>query len=207
MIKGSRGHYSRPVIRISILAIALSLTIMFVSIAILTGFQQEIRDKVIGFTGHIQITRFSGNTNLVPFAVDRQQAFLPALRAHPKIKHVQVYASKAGIIRTSDQIQGAVLKGVGADYDWDFFRKRMSQGIIPDYSDTAQKNNVIISKAMAELLGLFRRPWLSSGGKPHPPEPSKRLSGNQRASGRDGRRYKVVVAPLPPVPPDFAIPR
>ncbi len=154
MIKGSRGHYSRPVIRISILAIALSLTIMFVSIAILTGFQQEIRDKVIGFTGHIQITRFSGNTNLVPFAVDRQQAFLPALRAHPKIKHVQVYASKAGIIRTSDQIQGAVLKGVGADYDWDFFRKRMAQGNIPDYSDTAQKNNVIISKAMADQMNL-----------------------------------------------------
>ena len=79
MIKGSRGHYySRPVIRISILAISLSLTIMFVSIAILTGFQKEIRDKVIGFTGHVQITRFSENTSLVPFAVEKQQTFLPA---------------------------------------------------------------------------------------------------------------------------------
>jgi len=154
MIKGSRGHYSRPVIRISILAITLSLTIMFVSIAILTGFQQEIRDKVIGFTGHIQITRFSENTNLVPYPVEEQQPFLPALLAHPKIKHIQVYASKAGIIRTSDQIQGVVLKGVGKDYDWGFFSKRMTLGNIPDYSDSTQKNDVILSRALANLLNL-----------------------------------------------------
>lgn len=155
MIKGSRGHYySRPVIRISILAISLSLAIMFVSIAILTGFQKEIRDKVIGFTGHIQITRFSENTNLVPFAVEKQQTFLHALRLHPAISHIQVYASKTGIIRTSGQIQGVVLKGVGEDYNWDFFRKRMVGGHIPDYSDTAQKNDVILSRALADLLNL-----------------------------------------------------
>ncbi|MCX6281697.1 MAG: ABC transporter permease [Bacteroidetes bacterium] len=154
MIKGSRGNYSRPVIRISILAITLSLTIMFVSIAILTGFQKEIRDKVIGFTGHIQVTRFSENTNLVPFPVEKQQSFLPSLRLHPKIKHIQVYASKAGIIRTSDQIQGVVLKGVGEDYDWEFFSKRMKEGRIPDYSDSSRKNDVIISRALADLLNL-----------------------------------------------------
>ncbi len=154
MIKGSRGHYSRPVIRISILAISLSLTIMFVSIAILTGFQKEIRDKVIGFTGHIQITRFSENTNLVPFPVESRQPFLQGMRLHPKIKYIQAYASKAGIIRTSDQIQGVVLKGVGEDYNWGFFRKRMAEGNIPDYSDTAQKNDVIISKSLSNLLDL-----------------------------------------------------
>ena len=154
MIQGSKGHYSRPVIRISILAIALSITIMFVSIAILTGFQQEIRDKVIGFTGHIQITRFSENTNLIPYAVERKQDFLPLLSANPKIKHIQVYAAKAGIVRTADQIQGVVLKGVGSDFDWDFFRKRMISGNIPDYSDSACKNDVIISKALSDQLNL-----------------------------------------------------
>jgi len=154
MIKGSRGNYSRPVIRIAIVAIALSLTIMFVSIAILTGFQQEIRDKVIGFTGHIQVNRFSENTNLVPYPVEEKQSFLPSLKLHPKVKHIQVYASKAGIIRTADQIEGVVLKGVGADYDWDFFSKRMVEGSIPRYSDTAQKNDVIISRALADLLKL-----------------------------------------------------
>lgn len=154
MIQGSRGHYSRPVIRISILAIALSITIMFVSIAILTGFQQEIRDKVIGFTGHIQITRFSENTNLIPYAVDKQQAFLPLLYTNPKIKHIQVYASKAGILRTSDQIQGVLLKGVNEDYDWGFFKKRMVLGNIPDYADSTHKNDVIISKVLADQLNL-----------------------------------------------------
>jgi lipoprotein-releasing system permease protein len=154
MIKGSRGRYSRPVIRISILSIALSLTIMFVSIAILTGFRQEIRDKVTGFTGHIQITRFSENSNLIPYPVLKQQPFLRVFLSHPKIKHVQVYATKAGIIRANDQIQGVLLKGVGEDYDWTFFRKRLIEGQIPYFGDSLQKNDVIISKVLADFLNL-----------------------------------------------------
>ena len=90
----------------------------------------------------------------MPFPVEKQQAFLPSLRRHPKINHIQVYATKAGIIRTSGQIQGVVLKGVGEDYNWSFFRKWMRQGNIPDYRDTASRNDVIISRSLADLLDL-----------------------------------------------------
>jgi len=154
MIKGSKGRYSRPVIRISVLSIALSLTVMFVSIAILTGFRREIRDKVTGFTGHIQITRFSENSNLIPYPVSRQQPFLRVLLNHPKIKHIQVYATKAGIINAYDQMQGVLLKGVGEDYDWTFFRKRLAEGQIPDFRDSSQKNDVLISRSLADFLNL-----------------------------------------------------
>lgn len=154
LIKGSGGNYSRPVIRISVISISLSLTIMFVSIAILTGFQQEIREKVIGFSGHIQVTRFSESSNLVPFPVEKEQPFVEVLKANPSVKHVQVFASKAGIIRTSGQIQGVLLKGVGRDYDWDFFSKRLRAGRIPDYSDTACRNDIILSRSLADLLEL-----------------------------------------------------
>lgn len=127
---------------------------MFVSIAILTGFRQEIRDKVTGFTGHIQITRFSENSNLIPYPVLKQQPFLKVFLTHPKIKHIQVYATKAGIIRANDQIQGVLLKGVGEDYDWTFFRKRLIEGQIPYFRDSLQKNDVIISKVLADFLNL-----------------------------------------------------
>lgn len=154
MIKGSRGRYSRPVILISVTSIALSLTVMFISIAILTGFRREIRDKVSGFTGHIRITRFSENGNLIPYPVQAQQPFLKVLLGHPKIKHIQVYATKPGMIHADEQIQGVLLKGVGGDYDWSFFKTRMVEGHIPDYHDTLQKDDVIVSRVLADLLNL-----------------------------------------------------
>jgi lipoprotein-releasing system permease protein len=127
---------------------------MFVSIAILTGFQHEIREKVVGFTGHIQVTRFAESSSLVQMPVERNQDFLPGLMSDPRVDHIQVFATKAGIIRTPGQIQGALLKGVGEDYSWDFFRERMVEGRIPDYKDTTCRNDVIISRALADLLDL-----------------------------------------------------
>ena len=62
--KQTTNRFSRPIIRIAILAISLSLAVMILATAVVTGFQKEIRDKVIGFGSHIQITHFSdGNSS------------------------------------------------------------------------------------------------------------------------------------------------
>ena len=104
------------------------MTVMFVSIAILTGFQKQIREKVIGFGAHIQITRFDENSSFEPRPVSMKQSFYPNLENVRGIRHIQVYANKAGIIKTKDQIQGVVLKGVWKDYDWSFFKDKIIAG-------------------------------------------------------------------------------
>lgn len=150
----SKANFSRPVVRIAVAAIALGLAVMFVSVAILTGFQKEIRDKVAGFGGHIQITRFDQNASLEPQPVSIRQGFYPGIGNEKGIRHIQVFATKAGIIKTREQIQGAVLKGVGKDYDWSFFRDRIVEGSLITLPDSGRSNDVLISRPLASLMKL-----------------------------------------------------
>lgn len=153
IVHKGKGNFSRPIVLVAIVAIALGLSIMFVSIAILTGFQQEIRAKVIGFGGDIQVTKFSENAAFEPQPIDRYPSFLPRILQEKGVKHIQVFGVKAGIIKTHDQILGVVLKGVAKDYDWSFFREKMQEGEVVPLGDSVS-NEVIISRYVANQLNL-----------------------------------------------------
>jgi lipoprotein-releasing system permease protein len=154
ILKPDKTNFSHPIVRIAILSIALGMAVMFVSIAILTGFQKQIREKVIGFGAHIQITRFDENSSFEPRPVSMKQPFYPGLENVKGIRHIQVYANKAGIIKTNDQIQGVVLKGVWKDYDWSFFKDKIIAGTCFYLPDTGKTNDILISKSLASLLKL-----------------------------------------------------
>ncbi len=127
---------------------------MFISIAILTGFQQQIREKVIGFGSHIQISHFDENSSYEPKPISVRQDFYPGLERYPGIRHIQVYATKAGIIKTKDQIQGIVLKGIGSDFDWSFFQNKIVEGKPFHVNDSISTNDVLISRKLCSLLEL-----------------------------------------------------
>lgn len=154
IVSRNKGNFSRPVVVIAIVSIALGLTVMFVAIAILTGFQKEIREKVIGFGGHIQVSHFMENPSIESRPVEKNQPFLPGLKHTKGIRHIQVYGIKAGIIKTKDEIQGVILKGVGSDFDWSFFQNKIVEGHRFNVTDTGKTDEVIISKALANMLKL-----------------------------------------------------
>jgi lipoprotein-releasing system permease protein len=154
ILSKNKANFSRPIVRIAILGIALGLLVMFVSVAILTGFQQQVRAKVIGFGAHIQIAHYDENSSLEGKPISAHQGFYTSLQQVKGIRHIQVFATKAGIIKTADQIQGIVLKGVGPDYDWSFFRDKIVEGSQIQLSDTGKSNDVMISKRLGSLLKL-----------------------------------------------------
>ncbi|TSA26685.1 MAG: ABC transporter permease [Bacteroidetes bacterium] len=154
MVVRTRANFSRPIVLIAIISIALGLSVMFLSIAILNGFQREIRDKVIGFGGHIQVTSFEENQSFEPKPIRRDPVVMQTMSNIKGISHIQVFASKAGIIKTNDQIQGVLLKGVGSDFDWTFFDSKMKEGKHFTVSDTSRTDEVIISRKLCNLLNL-----------------------------------------------------
>lgn len=127
---------------------------MIVSVAIVTGFQREIRAKVIGFGSHIQISRFDSNNSFESAPVSRNQAFLSELAEIPEIRHVQAYATKAGIIKSGDAIEGVLFKGVDQNYDRSFLTRYLVAGKIPVFGDSVRSNEVVLSKSLAGLLNL-----------------------------------------------------
>jgi lipoprotein-releasing system permease protein len=154
LIKGGPGSFSAPVIRIAVISVVVGLAVMIVSVAIVTGFQKQIREKIIGFGSHIQIAKFDSNNSFEFAPFSRNQAFYSNLQKTEGIKHLQAFATKAGIIKMNDQIQGVVFKGVGSDFDWSFFSDKLVSGKPFSTLDTATGNSVIISKNLADLLNI-----------------------------------------------------
>jgi lipoprotein-releasing system permease protein len=145
---------SGPVVAIAIAGIALGLAVMIMSASIVTGFKREIRNKVIGFGSHIQIINYDSNISFETAPVNRNQAFLKDLIEIPEIRHIQPFATKAGIIRTRDDIQGVVLKGIDNTFDWSFFDRNMQEGEKITFTDTITSNDAVISRAIASMLRL-----------------------------------------------------
>ena len=156
LIKGRREgtSFSRPINVIAIIGIAMGLAVMILAVAILTGFKQQIRDKVVGFGANIQIMNFDSNISFETTPISDTQKFIPAIKQIPGIKHLEVFATKAGIIRTDEDIQGVVLKGIGSDFDWKYFKSNMVDGSVFTVTDTGLTNKVIISKKISNMLRL-----------------------------------------------------
>ena len=143
-----------PIIRIATGSVALGVAIMIIAIAIVSGFKSEIRDKVIGFGSHIQITNFDANSSFEPNPIETSQKFYPGIDSINGIKHIQVFATKAAIIKTENQIQGIVLKGIGSDFDWRYFKSKLTAGSTFDVSNDAKRNKILISKYLSSLLKI-----------------------------------------------------
>lgn len=151
--RGIKG-YSMPVIRISIVSVALGIAVMLISVAIVTGFQKQIREKISGFGSHIQIAKFDSNNTYEFEPISKNLVITPELKAIPEIKSIQVFGTKAGIIKTENQIQGIVFKGVSNDYDWSFFEDKLTKGKIASYNDTIANDSILISENLANLLHI-----------------------------------------------------
>ena len=154
IFRRGQGSFTRPVINISVGSVALGIAVLILAVAILKGFQQEIREKIIGFGAHIQITYFDNNSSYEVEPLEYDKELVDSLSAIPGVVHVQTFGIKAGIIKTDDQIEGIVLKGVGPDYNWQFFESKIIEGELPEIDLEQRSNETIISKFTARKLGL-----------------------------------------------------
>ena len=146
--------FSRSIVGIAIFGIALSLAVMIVAVAIVTGFKNEISNKVTGFGAHIQILNLDSNLSYETAPVPAQLEGLARISTMEGIRNIQAFAIKAGIIKTGEEIHGAVLKGIDESYDWGFIENHLTEGSLFTVTDTARTNNVVLSHSTASLLKL-----------------------------------------------------
>lgn len=145
---------SRPAVIISMIGIAIGLAVMIISVAVVTGFKNEVRGKLTGFASHLTVTDVNALSGYEtsPVVFDAQLADL--LNSHGQVTHMQRFSQKAGMIKTDDSFQGVVIKGIGPDYQTDFFQQHLMEGEFPQFSDTASTNQVVVSEAIANKLHL-----------------------------------------------------
>lgn len=148
------GRMSKPIVRVAVVGIAIGMMVMILTLSVVQGFQDEIRKKVTGFGSHIQITAYDTNeSSFEADSISMHQPSVDAIKSFPEIRHIQVFAYKHGIIKNKEQLLGVMLKGVGTDFDWEFFKRNLKEGEIFNFPDTIG-DRVLVSQYMADKLEL-----------------------------------------------------
>ena len=149
-----KTRVDRPAIRIAIAGVAVGLAVMLVSVSVVFGFKHTIRNKVVGFGSHIQVANFMTLQASEQYPIQMGDSMLRVLRAIPGVRNVQRFAMKQGILKTNNDFLGVAFKGIAADYDTTFIHQNLVAGAIPHFSDSAGKQQVVISQAIADQLNL-----------------------------------------------------
>ena len=151
----SERTFSKLIVRIAIAGVMLSLAVMILSIAIIKGFKTEIQDKVRGYLGDVQITRYDLNNSFEhsPFVLDHDTE--KRLKQNPDIEFYNFFATKPAILSANEEIEGINFKGVDKSYHWDYIKKHLISGRIIEFADSAAAmQELLISKYTANRLKL-----------------------------------------------------
>ena len=154
ILHNKERSFSRLIIGIARVAIALSLTVMIISTSLVNGFRSTISDKVYGFWGHVNIAKESLRNSFDDEPIPRNQEFVDEVQKIPGVTGTQVYARKAAIIRTKTDIEGIILKGIGGDFDWEQFDKFMLDGKGITLTDSLVSRGMVISRSTADRLNF-----------------------------------------------------
>jgi lipoprotein-releasing system permease protein len=152
--KGKLAAFRNPLLRIAVLSIALGMTIMVISVLIVTGFRKQISEKVTGFGAHIEVSGFGNNNSYEESPISSNPPFLDQLKNIREIASVNAYATKAGIIKTSTEIEGIILKGVQQGYNWEFFNDKIVSGRFPEKGEDTKEKELMVSSSIADRLDL-----------------------------------------------------
>ncbi|MDB4088065.1 ABC transporter permease [Flavobacteriales bacterium] len=163
----SGNKFSKPIIKVAITSITISMLVMLISISVVKGFQREIKNKVVNFSSHIQITDGGTNYTLETSPISINQSFYPNIENDNGIDHIQTFATKAGIIQSNADtvvyedetkinrdIEGIVFKGINHDFNWANLSDKIIEGDIFTVVENKTSNEILISNFIAKRLKL-----------------------------------------------------
>lgn len=145
---------SSPIVKIGVTGIALGVAVMIITMAVVTGFQQQIIHKITTFTAHLQINDYDENQSLEPNPISLDDTLLKTISSSPNVKHLQAFATKNGILKTKTENEGIVLKGVSSDYDWSYITPYFSEGNPLHIKKDSVSKDIVISQTLANKLNL-----------------------------------------------------
>jgi lipoprotein-releasing system permease protein len=151
--------FTSTVTKIGISSIAIGLSVMIISFSILIGFKQTIREKLFSLSSHIQVSKITLNQSFEETPIEINTKFYQNYRKNPEIRHVQAVLNKAGLLKSSEEHAGIIIKGVGRDFDWANFKENLSEGREINFRDTSGQqatysDEIIISKKIANQLKI-----------------------------------------------------
>ncbi len=152
----NQRSFSRFVIRLSISATIISVMIMIITLAFASGFQTTISDKIFSFWGHIRIHNYEAARIAIAeeTPIFRNDSVTSLIKTEPEVEAVQAYATRNAILKTSENFEGVLFKGVEKEYNFKHIEQFLVSGRWIHFSDTTYSSEINLSETMATSLKL-----------------------------------------------------
>ena len=152
--QGDDRNVSRPAIHIATAGVAIGLAVMIITVSVVLGFKHTIRDKVMGFGGHIQIHNALAYNDTDPYIINCNDSLMKAVRNIKGVRHIERYSTAHGILKTDKDFLGIAFKGVGQESDTTFISQYLVAGSVPHFTDSVSRFQLLVSKMIANKLRI-----------------------------------------------------
>lgn len=159
------------IIKIAVAGVAIGLAVMIITTSTITGFKNQITDKIFGFWGHLHITNNNINISNAQVPINNTLGFADSLLqiaevsytqedgnttqiSEGGIRHIQEYAVASAILNTKKDYEGIILKGVGFDFDWDNLGQYLIDGRPIGLSKDTVSKDILISETTSKRMKL-----------------------------------------------------
>ena len=136
------------------MATSLSVAVMIISVAIISGFNKTITGKLFSFEGNVHIYEYRNNifkvASVPPVQID--EGLIKSIAAMPHVTHVGPYVKRQGILQYKGAMEGLMLKGIDADFRLSGNIQFTGEKI--DYVDSAYSKDIILSEYTANRLNI-----------------------------------------------------
>ena len=134
---------------IGILGVALGTATLIIALSVLSGFEREITEKVIGFTSHVQIMGYQNQ----PLS-NVEHSLRVITDSIPLVRAAAPYVSREALIRAGENIDGVLLKGLDPLNDISITKKFIVAGSYEIGRNTGAPANIVLGKRLASRLGI-----------------------------------------------------
>ena len=152
--KDNKNNLSRVIVFIGRLSVALGIIVSLITVSTGLGSKKAIKNRMADFSGHLSVKSTRSNSSYNSSVLNKEGLKLNEIKNLTEVENTQSYATVTGILRTEDNFDGIILKGVAKDFDAERFQNFMVSGEVPKFTEEGYNNQVILSEKIAADLDL-----------------------------------------------------
>ena len=148
--------FSRFIIRLSAVATIISVAVMIVTLSFVNGFQETVSNKVFSFWGHIRVQYKQPAKAAIAeeLAIEKNDTVVRLVKNDSRVVSIHPFATKYAILKTREEMEGVLVKGLDPEYDFKHMEQFMQSGRWIKFSDSTYSRDIIISTYTANQLKL-----------------------------------------------------
>jgi len=148
--------FSRFIIRLSVSATIISVMVMIVTLALANGFQEAVSQKIFSFWGHIRVQEKQPGKAIISeeIAIAENKELVQTIAHYPGVKSIHPFATRYALLKTREDIEGVLVKGLDSTYDFEHLKQFIRQGQPIDFKDSLFSRELLVSEYTATRLQI-----------------------------------------------------